>query len=206
MTADDLFAAAAVAVVLIGVAVAVTLARRSGRKRFESLAPAFDFGTARKVGFFGLTVAGLHNGYSCRYTIQPASQHNPGGATLRVDVSAAGRWSAEVANFGSRLMVKMGLIRDLDVGDPDLDTRLRFSADDEGSLRTLFGVDDVRRAVRSVMATENFAGVGLGKQGLAVSWSPRDRRLDEDAETVRQRLEAARGLASACGYPPGTSF
>ncbi len=202
MTADDLFATLAVAMVLTGVGVAAVFIRKSGQRRFERLAPAFDFGTSRKVGLFGMTIAGLCNGYTCRYTIQPASQHNPGGASLRLAVSATGRWSAELANAGSRLMVKIGVLQDLDIGDPELDHSLRLTADDEGLLRSLFGVEGVRRAVRDVLATENFASARLGKRGLELRWSPRDRRLDEEAEILGRRLELAGNLASACGYPP----
>lgn len=202
MTHDDLFATLAVAAVLTAVGVAAALLKKSGRKRFENLAPAFDFGTSRKIGFFATAVEGLFNGYSCRYTIHPASQHSPGGASLRVAVHAPGEWSAELANTGSRLMVKIGLLRDLKVGDPELDLRLRFTADDAGSLHRLFGIEGVRTAIREVLATENFAGARLRKGGLEVRWSPRNPRLDEDADVLRRRLKAAAKITSACGYPP----
>lgn len=205
MTDDDLFAIAAVAVVLTTVGVAVALMRRNGHKRFETLAPAFDFGTGRKVGLFGRTITGLIKGYTCRYTIHPASQHNPGGASLRLAVSAPGKWSAELANAGSRLMVKIGILQDLKIGDRDLDLRLRLTADDEGMLRSLFGVEGVRTAIREVLATENFAGASLGKHGLVLRWSPRNRGVDEDVDILRRRLELAGNLTSACGYPPRLS-
>jgi len=202
MTNDDLFAIFAVVAVLAAVGVAVAMLRRSGQKRFETLAPAFDFGTSRRVGLFGTTVEGIWHGYFCRYTIQPASQHSPGGALLRLAVSAAGRWSAERATAGSRFMVQAGILRDQEIGDPDLDLQLRFTADDPGLLRSIFGIEGVRTAIRNVLETENFAVARLGKRGLEVRWSPRDRRLDEDVDILRRRLEVAVDLASACGYPP----
>jgi hypothetical protein len=202
MTPDDLFAAIAVAVVLIGVAIAVVMIRRVGRKRFIRLAPAFDFGTCRMVGPFGTVVAGLYRGFTCRYTIHPASQHSPGGASLRIGVNGAGKWSADVAGAGSRLLVTVGLLQDLEIGDPDLDQRMRFTADDESGLRSLFGTDHVRTAFRGVLATEKFSGIRCRSDRLEARWSPRDRRLDEDGETLRSRLEAAAGLAAACGYMP----
>jgi hypothetical protein len=202
MTPDDLFAAVAIAVVLIGVIIAVVMIRRVGRNRFIRLAPAFDFGTCEKVGPFGTTVAGLYRGFACRYTIHPASQHNPGGASLRLAVNGAGTWSADVAGAGSRLLVNVGLLQDLEIGDLDLDQRLRFTADDESGLRSLFGTDHVRTAFREVLATENFSGVRCRTDRLEARWSPRDRRLDEDAETLRRRLETVAGLAAACGFVP----
>ncbi len=202
MTTDNLFAAVAIAVVLIGLAVAVAMIRRVGRKRLIRLAPAFDFGTCKKVGPFGMTVTGLYGGFTCRYTIHPASQHNPGGASLRLGVTGAGAWSADVAGAGSRLLVKMGVLRDLETGDPDLDLRLRFTADDESGLRSMFGADHVRTAFRNVLATENFVGVQCRTDRLETRWRPRDRRLDEDGDILRKRLDAVAGLAAACGYVP----
>ena len=205
MNPDDLRAAVAIAMVMIGVGIAAVLMRRYGRKLLEKLGPAFDFGTCRRVGLFGLFglgVEGLYRGFTCRYSIEPASQHNPGGASLRLAVNGSGRWSAEVAGAGTRLMVRMGVLKDLESGDPDLDQRLRLTADDENGLRSLFGADHVRAAFRVVLATENFARVRCRADRMEVRWSPRDRRLDEDGEVVRSRLEAVAGLAAACGYAP----
>ncbi len=202
MNPDDLFAAIAISVVLIGVSVAIVMMRRVGRNRFDRLAPAFEFGTCRKVGPFGLAVEGLHRGFTCRYTIQPASQNNPGGASLRLAVNGGGTWSADLAGAGSRWLVKMGFLGDLEIGDSDLDLRLRFTAEDESGLRSLFGADQVRSMFRVVVETENFVRVRCRADRLEARWSPRDRSLDEDGEVLRRRLEAVSGLATACGYAP----
>ncbi len=132
----------------------------------------------------------------------PASQNNPGGASLRLAVTGAGTWSADLAGAGSRLMVKMGFLEDLEIGDPDLDLRLRFTAEDESGLRSLFGADQVRTSFRGVLETDNLVRVRCRADRLEARWSPRDRRLDEDASVVRSRLEAVTGLAAACGYVP----
>jgi len=202
MTHDDLFAILAIVAVLTSIGIAVAMLRRSGRTRFETLAPAFDFGTSRKVGLFGTAIEGIWRGYACRYTIEPASQHSPGGARLGLAVSAPGRWSAERLTAGSRFMVRMGMLRAQEIGDPDLDRQLRFSADDAGFVKSTFGIEGVRTSIRNLLETENFTLARLGKRGLEVHWSPRDRRLDEDVDTLRRRLEASVDLASACGYPP----
>jgi hypothetical protein len=202
MSSDDLFAAIAIAVVLCGVGIAAAVMRHHGRRRLEELGPAFEFGTCRKIGPFGLAVEGLYRGFTCRYTIHPASQHNPGGASLRLAVTGAGTWSADVAGSGSRLMVKMGFLQDLEIGDPELDLQLRFTAEDESGLRSLFGTDHVRTAFRGVLETENLASVRCRADRLEARWSPRARRLDEDGDILRKRLEAVAGLAAACGHVP----
>ena len=125
---------------------------------------------------------------------------------MRFSVDVGDRWSAEMATTGSRFMVKMGILGDLEIGDPDLDSRMRFSADDEDALRSLFALDAVRDAFRAVQATENFAAVRLQPHRLEVRWSPRTARLDEDAEILRHRLEAAANLVKGSGYPPKMTF
>jgi len=202
MNHDDLFAALAIAAVLIGVAIAAVLMRRYGRRLLEKLSPAFDFGTCRRVGLFVFAAEGLYRGFTCRYSIEPASQYNPGGASLRLAVNATGRWSAEVVGVGTRLMVSAGILQNLEIGDPDLDQRLRFTADDESGLRSLFGAEHVRTALREVVTTENFARVRCRADRMEARWSPRDRRLDEDLENLRRRLEATENLAVACGCVP----
>ena len=141
MDPDLVFAAGAAALVLTVAAVAVVVLRSNGRQRLERFAPAFELGTSRLIGPFAMTVEGLYRGYTCRYTIQPASQNNPGGASVRLFITGAPRWSAEVATAGTRLMVKVGLMQDLNIGEHDLDERLRFSAEDESVLRSTFAVE-----------------------------------------------------------------
>jgi hypothetical protein len=102
-------------------------------------------------------------------------------------------------------MVSVGILQDLEIGDPDLDQRLRFTAEDETGLRSLFGSDYVRTAFREVLATENFATVRCRMDRLETRWAPRSRRLDEDGEILRKRLEVVVGLATACGYMPRMS-
>ena len=92
--------------------------RHHGRKRAERLAPAFELGTSRRVGPLGTVVEGLYRGYHCRYTIQNASQYNPGGASLRLALTGPHRWTAELTDTGGRLMVKLGIFKDLEIGDP----------------------------------------------------------------------------------------
>ncbi|HSN54962.1 MAG TPA: hypothetical protein VLT32_09825 [Candidatus Sulfomarinibacteraceae bacterium] len=202
MTTDDLVAAAAIAVVLIGVGVAVAVMRRAGQKRLATLAPAFELGTCRKVGPLGMAVKGLYCGYTCRYTIQHASQYSPGGAALRLAAAVPFRWSAHVVDAGSRLMVKLGLLQDLDVGAGELDDRLRFAADDEGDLRSLIGTGSVRTLLGTLLESPNFTAVQVRGGHFEARWAPRERRLDEDPEVLRARLDVVASLAVACGCPP----
>ena len=194
------FGAAAAAAGLFALAVFL---RRSGRKRAERLGPAFELGTSRGVGFFGTAIEGLYRGYHCRYSIQHASQYNPGGASLRLALTAPHQWMAEVADVSARLMVRLGVFKDLEVGDHELDGRLRFSAAEDGSLRSLFGTGAVRAAMHELVAGQNFSSLRIREDRADLKWAPRADRLDEDPEVLRARLEAATALFEACSYPPG---
>lgn len=174
----------------------------SGQRRLESLSPAFELGTTRLVGPLGNTVEGLYRGFTCRYTVRHPSQHDRGGANLRLFVSSPHSWSAEVDSPASRLLVRIGVLKDVEIGDHDLDQRLRFSASDEGAARSIFGVGGVRTAMQALADSENFEGVATREGRIDVKFAPRSPELDDDPEALRTRLDLAVALAVACGYPP----
>jgi len=186
----------------VGLGVMVVVLRSRGRRRLERLGPAFELGTSRVEGFLGTRVGGIYRGYSCSLLIQHASQYDRGGAALRVAASSPHRWSAQIPNPSARLMVKVGLVKDLDVGDHFLDERLRFSAEDEGSLSSLFGIEAVRATMHQLIGSENFESIQTSEDTVEVKWSPRVASLDEDPGVLRARLELVTGFVTACSYSP----
>ena len=202
MNPDVLILAAVALAVALGLGVVTLILRHLARRRRERLAPAFELGTCRGVGPLGTVVEGVYRGYTCRYAVQHASQYNPGGASIRLAAASAVRWSAQVADVGSRLMVKVGLLKDVEVGADEFDQRLRFTAEDEGALRSLVGTEAMRTALGALLASPNFAAVQIRADRLDARWAPRSRSLDEDPEVLRSRLEAVVTLAGACGCSP----
>jgi len=202
MDPDILKIVIGVAALAVGLGVMASVLRAKGRRRLERLGPAFELGTSRMQGFLGTVVGGLYRGYSCRLMIQYASQYDRGGAVLRVPVSSPHRWSAEISNPGARLMVKVGLFKDLEVGDHFLDERLRFSSEDEGSLSAIFGVETVRAAMHRLVCSENFESIQTRVDRVDVKWAPRATALDEDPDVLRGRLELVTALVAACSYSP----
>jgi hypothetical protein len=172
------------------------------RRRAEQLGMAFELGTARPGSFLGSAVDGLYQGFSCRYQIQYASQYDRGGASLRLAVTSNHEWTVEVQKPGTELLAKFGLLKDLEIGDRELDDHFRFAAADEGVLRSLFGTDSVRDAMHVLAASENFESIRIRSAKIIVRWSPRMKNLDENPEALRRRLEYAASLAIALGYPP----
>ncbi len=188
----------------VGVLVAVglgVLLRRSARHRVDALAAAFEAGTAHTVGLLASTVAGIFRGYVCRYTIQPRSQYNPGGATLRVDVTSPLEWSASRQDAGARIMAGLGILKDIRLGDEELDA-LRIASRDESALRSTLGQESVRSALRDLMRTAGFHSISVRSDRALARWSPRRPELDENVEVVRRRLEATVAVLAACGDPP----
>jgi len=202
MDPDILKVVIGLAALAIGLGVMASVLRARGRRRLERLGPAFELGTSRTKGFLGTVIGGLYRGYQCRLMVQYASQYDRGGAVLRVAVSSPHRWSAEISSPGVRLMVKVGLFKDFEVGDHFLDERLRFSAEDEGSLSAIFGIESVRAAMHRLVCSENFESIQTRGDRVDVKWAPRATALDEDPDVLRERLELVTEFVTACSYTP----
>ena len=193
-----------VAVLAGGLAVVLFMLVKKGRVRAEKLGVAFELGTSRPAGVLGSAVDGLYRGYSCRYQIQYPSQYDRGGSILRIAITSPHQWSAEATKPGTRMLAKFGLLKDFKIGDHEMDEHFRFSADEEASLRSVFGTEAVRDAMHVLTASENFESIRVRPERVDVRWSPRIPRLDEEPETLRNRLEFVTTLVVACGYPPAT--
>jgi len=202
MSPEILELAFVVAILSGGLAVVLLILVKKGRRRAEKLAAAFELGTSRPAGVLGSAVDGIYRGYSCRYQIQYPSQYDRGGANLRFAVTSPHHWSAEVAKPGTRMLARLGLLKDFEIGDRELDEHYRFAADEEASLRSVFAIEAVRDAMHVLTASENFESVRVRPERVDVRWSPRMLQLDEEPETLRTRLEFVTTLTLACGYPP----
>jgi hypothetical protein len=199
---DPRIVAVIAAVVVVAFGVVFALARRSTRSRLEKVVPAFELGTTRLVGTITSSLEGIFQGFTCRYTIENPSQHNPGGATLRVSAVSTVQWSAAVEDFGSRLMARLGLLKDIEIGDAEVDDRVRFSSRDDIAFTGLFGQERPREAIRRLAAAENFSSITVRGDRTDVKWAPRNAGLDENADAVRARMEDVIELLSASGSSP----
>jgi hypothetical protein len=192
-------AIAAVALLVVGL---LTLIHHVARRRLERLLPAFDAGTAAIAGAVQPSATGLVGGYACRYRLEPASQYSPGGAVASVLVAANVRWSVQIADLGSRALVKLGILADHPIGDDDLDRRLRFAGADTSALLAAFGTTAARTALAALADGENFHAVSVKPDRCVAQWRPRSKSLDEDPQMARRRLEAVTRLLAATGCPP----
>lgn len=202
MDVEILKLAVVVAILAGGLALVLLVLARKNRHRAEQLGVAFELGTARPGSFLGSAVDGLYQGYSCRYQIHYASQYDRGGASLRLAVTSTDEWTIEVQKPGTEFLAKLGLLKDFEIGDRELDEHLRFAAADEGILRSLFGTESIRNAMHVLAATENFESIRTRSGKVFVRWSPRMKNLDEEPEALRRRLDSVAALVVALGYPP----
>jgi hypothetical protein len=199
---DPLKAALIAAAALIIFVVIAVVSRRAGRRRLAALAPAFELGTTRLVGFSGNAVEGLFQGFTIRYNVETPSQYSPGGVTIRLAATNPVQWSAAVEDFGSRLMARFGIVKDVEIGDDELDGLLRFSSNDEIALIGLFGIDRVRSAMRRLATGENFNSIGVRSDRVDVKWAPRNPVLDDNPDAARERMDQAVELLTAIGSSP----
>lgn len=188
--------------ILALVAIGLLLVRRHAQRLHDRLAPAFELGTSRSASTVPPAVEGLYHGYVCRYAIEQRSQYGPGGAKLRIRASSPLRWSASIQDPGTRLLASIGILKDLRIGDDELDRRLRISASDVPMLMSLLGQERTRTALRALAETEGFTAVSVRVQRVTTAWSPRRPERDEDPTVLRRRLSAAVDLLAACGCPP----
>lgn len=188
---------------LLVFAVVAWIARRANRRRLEMLKTVFERGSARNAGLFGSSIVGFHSGFQCRYTVHPRSNNSPGGAILSIPVVSPHEWSVSVSGAGSRLMVKAGVLKDHEIGDPEIDSSLRCAAADPTVPAAVFADQRARVSLKELVSTEHFRSVTLRNARLVVRWVPYDKSLEKDAEAVATRLRSATTLAQALGLPPG---
>jgi hypothetical protein len=188
--------------ILAIVAIGLVLVRRHGQRLHDRLAPAFDLGTSRRASIVPPAVEGLFHGYTCRYAIEQRSQYSAGGGNLRIRAASPLRWSASRKGAGATLLAAIGILKDLTIGDEELDRQLRLASGDAPALISLLGQLRTRDALRALAATEGFASIRVRAQRTDLEWKPRRPELDESPEVLRRRLSAAVELLAACGCPP----
>jgi|GEM_PF-3197395 len=189
--------------------VVLIVVRRRLVGRLQALENAFEPASARVGGLIPSGITGRWQGYTFRYSLQMRSNNSPGGATITSRVRAPFDWRAaaiwqgpKVANLAMLGLMQLGLLRDVKVGDPELDRQLRFSAKDPQELTVAFGTVGLREAMQRLLGLKNFRSIAISRGTLVAVWTPRDPKLDEDIETVRGRLSALVDLVSALGCSP----
>lgn len=189
------FAAVAAGIVLV-------VARVVQDRRLRGLAPSFEAGTFAVTGFLTRWATGRVEGFECRYRVVDRNRNDPGGARLGVAARVPFHWQATRSSAASRAMVRIGVLHDVEIGEPQLDEALRFTAPDGVALKAALADLAAREALARLAATANFMAVSCDARGAVVRWRPRARGVDERPEVVAERIAAGLGLARALGWSP----
>lgn len=197
----------AVAPLLFGLAVGLLgflFARVTARKRLRKLLPAFEPGTATLTGGLLPRVEGIFAGYTFRYRVRPKSNNNPGGAELKAKIAqTACRWSARRMDSVGKVLLRLGAVDDVQIGEEVLDARLHFSTSEPLELRSLLSQRQAREELHRLAATSNFQSIQIKTDWVHASWSPRNPKQDEDPEVLQQRMQAVANLLASLSVPPG---
>jgi hypothetical protein len=196
---------------LAATAVFLILGLSGSARCLRKVEPAFEPGSARLCGVLSRWLEGRSLGFQFRYRLQPATSNSAGAALLTARVVAPFDWKAaevghgpQVVNLGTLALVQLGILRDVDIGDPELDRRLRFATVNEMDLVVAFGGQPPRTALQRLVDTANFRGITIHKGRCRIQWAPRDASLDESPEVVRDRLGRTVNLLTALGISPGS--
>lgn len=176
------------------------------RRRYRSLETAFEPGS---VVMRMLWIEGRWSGFSFRYGLQERTQHSPGGARLTALVMAPGKWRAVKVTGGAQLaelaaagLVRLGVLEDVEVGDPVLDRELRIAGADVQNLAIALKTVSVRESLYDLVAMTNFHSIDVRRDRVAVQFRPRAKGLDDSADVLRDRMTTLARLLSALGYSP----
>jgi len=194
----------------VGAVTAVTFLGKD-RRALRRAAGAFEPGSATVRGAIAASVAGCRGGYRWQYRLVPRTNTGPSSAQLTTRVSPRFDWKAELVgggpwlvDLGKLLAAQVGVLRDVEVGDPVLDRRFRFAASDPEELQRAFTGGGAREALLALAATQRFRAIIVRKGTCTVSWSPKDRSSDGSVEGLRARLDAVASVLTACGFAPGS--
>lgn len=196
--------------VLVATLVFLIQGTRGSARTLRKVEPAFDPGSTRLTGVLVRWLEGRSRGFGFSYRLQPATANSPGAAVLMAQVVAPFDWKAVEVGQGSQLvhvgtltLVQLGFLRDAEIGDPDLDRRLRFAATSKMDLAVAFGGESPRAALRRLADTANFRSIAVHRGRCKVQWSPRKAELDDSPDTVRERMARTADLLTSVGISPG---
>jgi hypothetical protein len=189
---------------LVMSAAIIFIQRQKVEKQLIELAGVLE-GHPRDVdGWFIPTLSGRFAGRPVRFRLEPVD----GGWILHVQVECRSRLEFRIATESkrSRLMSRLHLIEDLQVGNPDLDARFCFAASDPaGFTNWLLASAEARKALEQVVVRDGLHSLALeqGQLQIALATAP---NLDTRQHPMRSVLDGCVRLARTLeGAPRGES-
>ncbi|NPU83104.1 MAG: hypothetical protein HPY65_01355 [Syntrophaceae bacterium] len=198
----EIFLSAAFAFVFLSVAVLLAFLyvyrrKLSGSRRaFKDLAEKLNGRVIRKSLFTGDLLEGLHDGvpFTCRYFL--GSKNSPPSLTILVRISCADRITIREEAWYDRFAKRIGLVAELQTGDPSFDNAYFFDTDRSDVFLPYLSEPSRRQQIDGLFNMGSpIREIVFDKKGIRIVLSP----LKVDALAAVQADRYLDGLLSLSG-------
>jgi hypothetical protein len=184
-----------IAVAIFAVAIGfMVFNNRRDRKRLRDLAEALDERSGEVRGFMTVRLEGHYQGRAVTLRHKPASRYTPEEFRVRLAAPSSLEFRIGRQGMGTRLANKLGLKKDLEIGDPEVDERFALSSrEPERFVSWLKSADEIAR-IESVF---EFADALIHDDQALVVTIQGSGSTPRSVERMREILEALRPVAEA---------
>src|SRR6266850_3825879 len=180
--------------------------RRRMRRKLEPLAELLDEHSGDPTGFFAVTLAGHFRSREAAFLLIPGGKNRP--RKFFIEVACAGSLVFEIyrEGMGTRFAKKLHLLKDVEIGDSELDEKLVFSCKDPERFSRWIASTEVKAAVSSLLLARDVDRLALetGRlRAIHIHYGDDDferervRGVLGEMETLARALESAGALRAA---------
>jgi len=179
---------------LIAAALAVVLAiaffvSRSRKERFLALGQLLDERPRQAAGFFTLSLEGHYRERPARFRLVPGGKNQPPRFHAALGCGTSISFDIYHQNFLTRIGAALKLVKDLEIGDPNLDPEYVFSCRDEAPFASwLRGSGEARDALKRLMDDRRVEHLRLREGFLEAIRTCRSREVT-DPDNVRPVMD-----------------
>lgn len=182
------------AVLLVAIAITTWVLYRIFRSRKSKKVPL-----ASQLQKPGKKTGTAPDGSTYEYQYTPGSQYSPASFTVRVPCPSQGAFYVAKENRLDRFAKRIGLVREIQTGDPEFDDRFFVQTECEGFTSSALESPECRSAIQFLFQL-GFTAVRLKKNKLEAVWqpfSPKKQYVDEKLldKTSSLLIAAAGGLS-----------
>jgi hypothetical protein len=172
--------------------------RQYNRRRLLSLAGILDEHPTDVRGWFGFRLEGHFRGREASFRIEPGRKNSPPRFFVSLACRAPVAFVVTREQLGSKIAKALRLLKDVEVGDPELDGRFVFKCAEPDSFAPWIREPSVRAAVLSLMtrrqvdlleAEEGSLKAMRAGRGAAFLDPENARGILEDEEILVRSLE-----------------
>jgi hypothetical protein len=136
------------------------------RGKIAPLAAALDGGQGEVTGPIAPTLAGRRKGREAAFTLRPGGKNTPPKFFIQIACNRPMIFAIYRENAGTRVAKGLHLLKDVEIGDTDLDGKLVFSCRDPEPFIHWMGSREVRGAVEDLVLLRDVDRLELGDGAL----------------------------------------